>query len=367
MKTYRPFTTILMFAVAAVLVCGCKGKKDKDAVQDDTEMARGSFQKEKNVVTVVPLERKVFNKQLICNGKLEAQSKVTIQFEAQGKIAQINVRDGQRVQKGQILASLDKEQPRRQLEQARLAFDKAEMNLADRLLDYGYTLADTSKIPAEQKRVIYINSGFIDAKMALENAERTFNQCDLKAPFGGKAASVKGRVYEQGGQFCTLIDDSRYLVRFSVLETEYGFVSVGQPVFVTPFVSSDVVLRGKILSINPTVDQNGQIAVTAEVPGADELMDGMNVRITIENSIPDQLVVPKSAVVIRDNMEVLFRIDPESGHSLWTYVNVLMSNTTEHVVEPNKDRGADLNIGDIIITSGNLNLGDDAEVVIEDN
>ena len=363
MKAYR----IIGVLVIAVLVCSCKGKKDKDEPKEDnTEMARGSFKVDKNIVTVEPLQLKTFNKQLICNGKLEAQSKVTVQFEAQGKIDKINVRDGQKVQKGQILASLDKEQPRRQLEQARLAFDKAEMNLADRLLDYGYALADTAKIPADQKRVIYINTGFIDSKMALENAERTFRQCDLKAPFSGKVASVKGHVYEQSGQFCTLIDDSRYLVRFSVLETEYGFVHVGQQVLVSPFVNSELVIKGSIVSINPTVDQNGQIQVTAQVPGADELMDGMNVRITVENSIPNQLVVPKSAVVIRDNMEVLFRIDPETGHSLWTYVNVIMSNTKEHVVEPNKDRGADLNIGDQIITSGNLNLGDDAEVVIQD-
>ena len=363
MKAYR----IIGVLVIAVLVCSCKGKKDKDEPKEDnTEMARGSFKVDKNIVTVEPLQLKTFNKQLICNGKLEAQSKVTVQFEAQGKIDKINVRDGQKVQKGQILASLDKEQPRRQLEQARLAFDKAEMNLADRLLDYGYALADTAKIPADQKRVIYINTGFIDSKMALENAERTFKQCDLKAPFSGKVASVKGHVYEQSGQFCTLIDDSRYLVRFSVLETEYGFVHVGQQVLVSPFVNSELVIKGSIVSINPTVDQNGQIQVTAQVPGADELMDGMNVRITVENSIPNQLVVPKSAVVIRDNMEVLFRIDPETGHSLWTYVNVIMSNTKEHVVEPNKDRGADLNIGDQIITSGNLNLGDDAEVVIQD-
>lgn len=363
MKAYR----IIGVLVIAVLVCSCKGKKDKDEPKEDnTEMVRGSFKVDKNIVTVEPLQLKTFNKQLICNGKLEAQSKVTVQFEAQGKIDKINVRDGQKVQKGQILASLDKEQPRRQLEQARLAFDKAEMNLADRLLDYGYALADTAKIPADQKRVIYINTGFIDSKMALENAERTFRQCDLKAPFSGKVASVKGHVYEQSGQFCTLIDDSRYLVRFSVLETEYGFVHVGQQVLVSPFVNSELVIKGSIVSINPTVDQNGQIQVTAQVPGADELMDGMNVRITVENSIPNQLVVPKSAVVIRDNMEVLFRIDPETGHSLWTYVNVIMSNTKEHVVEPNKDRGADLNIGDQIITSGNLNLGDDAEVVIQD-
>ena len=136
-----------------------------------------------------------------------------------------------------------------------------------------------------------------------------------------------------------------------------------QQVLVSPFVDNDVELKGSIISINPTVDQNGQIAVTAQVPGSDDLMDGMNVRITVENSIPDQLVVPKSAVVIRDNMDVLFRY--KDGKSLWTYVNVLMSNTTEHVVEANKDRGADLELGDLIITSGNLNLGDEAPVVLE--
>ena len=352
-----------MLAVVAGVVCGCKGKKAGDAVEDNTEMARGSYSAEKNVVTVVPLERRTFSKQLVCNGKLEAQSKVAVQFAAQGTIAEINVRDGQKVQKGLIIASLDKEQPRRQLEQARLAFDKAEMNLADRLLDYGYTLADTARIPADQKRVIYINSGFIDAQMALDNAERTYRQCDLKAPFTGKVASLKGRVHEQGGQLCTLIDDSRYLVRFSVLETEYKFVRVGQQVLVSPFVDADVVMKGTILSINPTVDQNGQISVTAQVPGSDKLMDGMNVRITVENSVPDQLVVPKSAVVIRDNMDVLFRY--KDGQALWTYVNVLMSNTTEHVVEPNKDRGAEMSVGDLVITSGNLNLGDGATVVLE--
>lgn len=363
MKAYRQLYRLLMVTAVFGIVCSCKGKKDNESKADVTEMARGNYNAEKNIVTVAPLERMVFNKQLVCNGKLEAQSKVTVQFAAQGTIAEINVRDGHKVQKGQVLASLDKEQPRRQLEQARLAFDKAEMNLADRLLDYGYTLADTASIPTEQKRVIYINTGFLDARMALANAERTFKQCDLKAPFSGKVASVKGRVHENGGQLCTLIDDSRYLVRFNVLETEYKFVKVGQQVLVSPFVDSDVVLKGSVLSINPTVDQNGQIAVTAQVPGSDVVMDGMNVRITIENSIPDQLVVPKSAVVIRDNMDVLFRF--EDGQAVWTYVNVLMSNTTQHVVEPNKDRAAELKEGDLVITTGNLNLGDGAQVALE--
>ena len=87
----------LLFAALAYGMNSCKGKKEKNEKTDDTEMARGTYNAEKNVVTVVPLERKAFNKQLVCNGKLEAQSKVGIQFSAQGAIAQVNVRDGQKV------------------------------------------------------------------------------------------------------------------------------------------------------------------------------------------------------------------------------------------------------------------------------
>ena len=39
-----------------------------------------------------------------------------------------------------------------------------------------------------------------------------------------------------------------------------------------------------------------------------------------------------------------------------------MSNTTEHVVEANTERGAELNPGDMVIVSGNLNLGDNTAV-----
>lgn len=356
---------IKLFAAALLvaMMAGCNSKKDNSTATVPAEMAHGSYKAQESVVTVEPLARKVFKKQLVCNGKLEAQSKVNVQFAVQGTIADIGVREGQKVQKGQVLATLDKELPKRALEQAQLSYHKAEMVLADRLLDYGYTLADTASIPDAQKRVIYINTGFLDARLSLENAERNYRLCDLKSPISGKVATLKGRLYEPGGMLCTLIDDSRYLVRFNVLETEYRFVSVGGEVLVSPFVDAGVVLRGTIVSINPTVDQNGQIAVTAQVPGADGLIDGMNVRITVENSLPDQLVVPKSAVVIRDNMEVMFRY--ENGRSVWVYVNVVMSNTTQHVVEANTKRHSHLKEGDLIIISGNLNLGDDAPVVIE--
>ena len=90
----------------------------------------------------------------------------------------------------------------------------------------------------------------------------------------------------------------------------------------------------------------------------------MNVKITVERTVPDMLVVPKSAVLIRDNKEVLFRYS--AGKSVWTYVDILMSNTESHAVTANVDRGAELFPGDTVIISGNLNIADGSSVVIKE-
>ena len=106
-------------------------------------------------------------------------------------------------------------------------------------------------------------------------------------------------------------------------------------------------------------------AFDAEVANDGTLTDGMNVRVAVRQKIAGQLVVPKSAVVIRDNLEVLFRY--KEGRAQWTYVHTSLANSREYVVEANRDRSAELDPGDLIIVSGNLNLADGSEVTLTDN
>ena len=89
----------------------------------------------------------------------------------------------------------------------------------------------------------------------------------------------------------------------------------------------------------------------------------MNVKVIAEETVPGQLVVPKSAVVIRDNLEVLFRY--RSGQAEWVYVRTLSSNSQEYAIVANADRGAHLAPGDSIIISGNLNLADNSQVSLK--
>lgn len=354
---------VAILAVAMVCAVGCKDKKLSQQ-QEDTDLARQVFVAETNPVEVIVLEKSDFRKQIISNGKLEARQKAALAFQTSGRLASVGVANGSKVGKGDVLAALDTEDSRLQLEKARLAYRKAELDLSDRLLDFDYAPGtDTASIPRETMQIIYLRSGYIDARHSLETARLAYERSTLRAPFAGKVADVKLKAWEQAaGNFCTLIDDEVFNVKFAVLETEIGFIRTGQPVKVCSFNDPENMVEGRITAVNPTVDANGQIQVTAQIANNGRLIDGMNVRVLAENIMPGQLVVPKSAVVIRDNLEVLFRC--VDGKSVWTYVNTTAANSTHYIVAPNTERGAELNVGDTVIISGNLNLGGNTPVEI---
>jgi hypothetical protein len=96
-------------------------------------------------------------------------------------------------------------------------------------------------------------------------------------------------------------------------------------------------------------------------------MDGMNVRLVVENAVEQQFVVPKEAVVERDGYHVIFLYDPKTQHAVWTYVDIAYSNLTSFAITGCEKKETELHEGDIVITSGNLNLADDTEVRVSED
>lgn len=204
-----------------------------------------------------------------------------------------------------------------------------------------------------------MSTGYADAVLAMESAERDYANCVLTAPFAGKVANLQARKYETAGSFCTLVDDSRFLVRFNILETEYPLIKAGMKAIVTP-LAGDISVTGKVCTVSPSVGQNGQIPVTAEIMGHTGLIEGMNVKIVVESETGNRLVVPKNAVTVRDGQNVVFTY--RDGKSHWVYVKILDSNSAEHCIEADKSRDSHISEGELVITVGNGNLADDTPV-----
>lgn len=341
----------------AFLLAGCSGKEKKEKEQaPEKEMVKYEFKSDTIEIGVMVLQRTPFKKQLVSNGRVRAKDKSSIEFKTSGTVKKIFVSNGDYVKEGDIIAVLDTADAQSSLRSASLSYAKAQLDLNDKIIGFGYTGLEDS-IPEKTLELAKIHSGYNVSELNLANARSAVNSCTLRAPFAGKVADLKGHEHERaGGGFCTVINDSRLIVNFAVLETELSFVRKGAHVRVASFFNPEKYVDGIITSVNPTVNDKGQVTVEAEIPNDGTYIDGMNIKIYVESEIPGLLVVPKSAVVMRDNLEVLFRYSDNKAQ--WTYVHTLMDNSEEYVVTANTDRGAELSPGDSVIVSGNLNLAD---------
>jgi membrane fusion protein (multidrug efflux system) len=299
-----------------------------------------------------------FNKQIIANGKIEALKKGELRFKTGNRIARINVRNGQRVRQGDVLAYLDNDLLKNAVDKAQIALEKAESQLEEEKINFGVSSKEESDINAKVLTNIKFKSGIQEASNILENNQLLYKQTILRAPFSGVVANLESRIgnhITSGDVFCTLISEDHMEVSFSVLEGEFNAISLDQEVTIQAFTDTSITYTGKISEINPFIDRNGLIAIKALITSKKiQLFDGMNVKVLINYPIQDVLVIPKQALVLRSNREVVFTVD--KGLSKWNYVTVTGENSTHYAIKEG------VKVGDTIIVSGNLNLSHDASV-----
>jgi RND family efflux transporter MFP subunit len=285
-----------------------------------------------------------------------------LNFVTQGVTAEIYVKEGMKVTKGTLIASVDKRERLRELEKAEKELERAKVELVDKLIGMGYD-ASMKDVPQDVMKRAEVTSGYFSAQYQLQSAKKALDECNLYAHFSGRIANLEARPYQNNSKICTLIDDSQFEVEFKILEAEFKSVKKGQHVKVSPFVNDSLMFEGVVTEINPLVDDKGLIKVMARLDNnGSELMDGMNVRIIVEEEVRNMFVVPKDAVVERDGYHVVFLY--KDGQAVWTYVDVLHSNINSFAITGCQRKETTIHEGEVVITSGNLNLADGTEVKI---
>jgi len=342
------------------LIVSCVDEKPTEPTH---EPANSSVSSSGISVTTKVIEQTEFQKQIIANGVVEALQKTEIRFKTSERISSIKVKNGQHVAKGQILAVLDNAILTNQLNKAKIDLDKAKNKLLEEKIKYGIGSASNATIDPVILNNLKIKSGVYDAENALESAQLLHNQTIIKAPFSGVVANINvktGNFITTSNVFCTLINSQKLEVVFSVLENELTFIETKQEVYVSPFTDTDSTYKGHITEINPLVDDNGLIQVKAQIDTAvATLFDGMNVKIIASKPIKDVVVIPKEALVLRSNREVVFTV--KEGLSKWNYVKVLDENSSSYALKEGVE------IGDVVIVSGNMNLAHDAKVNVNNS
>ena len=342
----------------SLFVSGCKTSK-----VDEYGNKLGEIQEKADPVKTQGelLKTGEFALELVSNGKLEATKKASLFFQRSDLVAQIHVKNGQWVELGARIANLNSDAVEVGLEQAATGVEKARINLRDLLIGHSGGSDSEEGINAKALETMRIKSGFRDAELNLKARQLDYQQCYLSAPVAGRVAGMESKANNlppTGKPFCMIIDDREFEVVFPVMESELSEVIVGQEVTIKPFAYDSLTVMGRITDVNPMVDEHGMVRIKATIPNKyRKLVEGMNVKVFIRYKVPAGMIIPKEALVLRNNRQVVFSL--KNGRSYWNYVHTGFENSSQYTITV--ESGV-LEVGDTIITKGNLNLAHDADL-----
>ena len=343
---------IIIFSFLFLLI-GCN--KSKNNTDGEVESV---IPTQENKVKTMRLTESDFKYDLISNGKLSSAKTAKLYFQSAEPIAHIWVKNGDIVKKGDKIAQLDLFKLANKVEQTKGELDRSLLELKDVLIGQGYRYEDSLNIPKEIFALAKVKSGFDLSRSNSDLANYELKEATLRAPFDGVIANISDKPYGISSTtepFCLVIDNHSFQVNFTVLENELPLVNKGNKVTVTPFAMPNKVSEGVITEINPVVDENGMVKVSASVSGSD-LCEGMNVRVSVQQSMGKQLVIPKEAVVLRSGRQVVFTLS--DGKAYWNYVTTGFENASQYSVTEG------LKAGDVVIVSGNINLAHESPVTV---
>ncbi len=293
-------------------------------------------------------------------GSLRSRRSVIVRPEVSGRVTQLNFRDGQRVQRGQLLVQLDDQLPRAQVQQAR-----AELSIARANHNRNQELVAQNFISQRQVDESAANLQVSQAKLAL--AEATAARLRIVAPFDGIAGirSVNvGDYLKDGADIVNLEDLDALYVDFRMPERYQTKVKVGQ----TAYVQTDA-LPGRrweavIQAIDPLVDANGRsIGIRGCIDNRQlALRPGMFARITaVFGERPDAKVVPEEAIVPQGDRQFVFRLVEGPDHDSKTAQRVEVKTGIRQPGRVEITEG--LRTGDVIVTAGHQRIQRDGMVV----
>ncbi|MDR1500677.1 MAG: efflux RND transporter periplasmic adaptor subunit [Tannerellaceae bacterium] len=345
-----------LFLLPVIISGGCDGgAKEPEGGKVETILPESTSE-----VNIITLKATDFHHELLSNGKLVASQCADLHFESAEPVVAIWVANGEEVTKGQKIAELSSFRLDNRAEQARNTLDKAYLELQDVLIGQGFSPGDSLAVPPEVRRLADVRSGYAEALAHYNLAVYEREQAVLRAPFDGVVANLFAKPWNMsapGEVFCSIINTREAEASFTVLESELPLIRKGDSVEVSPFFDLESGSAAGIISeINPIVEEGGVVRVKASIKNPGFMTEGMNVRISVRRSLGRQLVVPKTAVVIRSGKQVVFTL--VGGKAYWNYVSTSLENSDSFTVSEG------LKEGDIVITGGNINLAHESAVTV---
>jgi len=351
----------LFFAALFILSCQPPASQD-EAVEESFGAAP---------VKVYKIKKQRISENLFYTGQIEAWKEGSITPDVAGKIAAIHVEEGDRVQKGQLLAELDTRALRLQFDQttAGVAVAEANYNDAKRNMDRMARLSQENAVSKQQAEKI--NLAFEAAEAQLQQAKAASNLANhqlevslMKAPFNGIIATRSSEVGDMinpmmgGTGVLTLVDFSRVKIGIDVSHQDIIRINKGQPALLKVSAFPDEIFIGQVSVVNMAADiLTKKFRVEVRVNNPDLVLRPNTFgEVTFEVEIHENvLILPQIAVVDGQFVFVANGNKAEKREVVLGIQNTEMVEIVSGLVE-----------GDLVIVEGNYSMNDGTRIEIKE-
>jgi membrane fusion protein, multidrug efflux system len=330
----------------AVMLALTACKKEEQAATPDIRPVR--------TVTVEPQE---MGETLSLTGEIQPRFQADIGFRVNGKILERPVDVGTQVKKGDLLARLDPQQYRQDLEVAKAEVAKADAEVARsqaqeyrqrELLKNGHTtqVAYDQALKTFKTAQAQANAARARQVQASENLDYT----DLKADADGVIAAVgadPGQVVSAGQMVVRLAQPGEREAVFNVAEAAFKNPPKDPTVEVKLVSNPDIRTEGKVRYVSPQADPTTRTyTVRISLPQAPAQMRlGANVIGSVTVNQEQVVTLPGSALFQRDGKPAVWLVDKEGTVQLKPITVQRYQGDTVVV-------GEGLAAGDIVVTAG---------------
>ena len=244
------------------------------------------------------------------SGNVEGYSQATTISHLTEKVSEVRVKVGDRVSKGDVLVLLNKSNPQAQYQQARLAYENAEM--------------EYKRISALYEQGAVSRQAYDQATLARDMAQTNLSNAteliEITAPIDGVVTDILykyGEVVTANTPVVAVSSTDKIKCELCVGDADRQQIKTGQVAQFSRSTNeqssnSKYALKGTVTEVALSADDETHLfKIVVAADNRDGLLiPGQLVSVKIiTRSIPDVLLIPKDAIIMQNDQPYLFKVE----------------------------------------------------------
>ena len=318
-------------ALAVTSLVGCS--ESKPSIQAAPEKVHG--------VAIMEVHKTTVPDYVEATGTVHPTLSAQLASQVMGTIIRVNVHEGDRVRRGEVLVSIDEAQQQAAYTGAKAGLQASQESIA--AADADYALAEATikryqmlydkksvspqeydevktKLAAAQARRDAAHAGATQAEAGVAQASTAMGFTKVRAPFDGVVISKlaePGAMAAPGLPLLVVEDPSRFRLEAQVDESKIGAVKLGESAPVVIDALGDQPVEGKVVQIVPAADPSSRtFTVKVDLPLNPQIRSGLFGRVRFPKGEREAIAIPKAVVLSRGQMQAVYVVGSDQLASL---------------------------------------------------